>query len=560
MKIQKIRIGGKSIWPFTNGSGILTTDAYCAANLMSRCEHYGMWTSKATSLREVVMPTRELMRSNPLGLEFGCRETILVQESDGTFLNAVKLINEGAEKTRVKIQGANIPRDRVICIQVFGNSIPEFAEATEALEDLCDIIQLNGSCPHAEKTGMVFGQDPKIVYDLVKKVREVTKKDIDFKLTPNTPNIEEIARAAVEGGATWLSGINTTGPFESPYLYNGRGGRSGRAIKEIGLQKVREIRQAVGNHIRITGMGGIETARDVEEYFSAGADVVGFGSVFAGMSDDDVVNFLPAIAYDLENGTDSASSYRRKVNMSYKRVRIEKILNSCCDFKVFRTNVSIDAKPGQFVYAFLLGDMMLNGKPGEKPFSVMDNDPLTLGVLERGYFTERFNLLREGESFLYRGPYGQGVDVPNGSNVVLAAGGCGIAGLFLLAKKLSSRAKLSSLFGAKDKEHLPYLGEFRRYGDVKIATEDGSLGKRGLVVDLFNESFVREFSRGAYFFNCGPRKMVEAVLPLELEVTGPERIYSSVDYMTRCGVGICGSCVDSKGRRTCVEGPFMRIE
>jgi dihydroorotate dehydrogenase (NAD+) catalytic subunit len=64
---------------------------------------------------------------------------------------------------------------------------------------------------------------------------------------------------------------------------------------------------------------------------------------------------------------------------------------------------------------------------------------------------------------------------------------------------------------------------------------------------------------GDYFFNCGPRAMVDAVLPLELQVSSADRIYSSLDYLTKCGVGLCGSCVDNKGKRTCVEGPFMKL-
>ena len=65
------------------------------------------------------------------------------------------------------------------------------------------------------------------------------------------------------------------------------------------------------------------------------------------------------------------------------------------------------------------------------------------------------------------------------------------------------------------------------------------------------------FGKGCYFFNCGPKKMVEAVMPLELSVADKDNIFSSVDYMTKCGVGICGSCVDRKGRRSCIEGPFL---
>ena len=107
---------------------------------------------------------------------------------------------------------------------------------------------------------------------------------------------------------------------------------------------------------------------------------------------------------------------------------------------------------------------------------------------------------------------------------------------------------------AKDKNHVPYIKEFKSYGGVEIATEDGSLGREGLVTDLMRESALRD---GSYFFNCGPKAMIDAVLPLELEVSNPDIVYSSIDYITRCGVGVCGSCADSKGRRTCVEGPFI---
>jgi dihydroorotate dehydrogenase/NAD(P)H-flavin reductase len=561
MKLERIEIAGKHIMPIANASGVLATDAYCAANLMSKCDCFGMWISKGTSLRERVMPTEELMRNNPLNLEFGCREPIIVQESDGTFLNAVKLINEGCEKTYIKILNAGIPKDKVICVQVFGNSPEEFAQASKHFVGLAEIVQQNLSCPHAERTGMVFGQDPEMVYRIISETRKMVGREIliDAKLTPNSDNISAIARAAVDAGADWISLINTTGPFESAYLYNGRGGRSGRGIKHIGLEKVREVRRAIGDRSRINGGGGIENAHDIVDYLEAGADMVSLGSsFFCGMDDEMVVKSLSMLPYEIEHGTDRASSYRPKVDMKYKKVRIEKILNPYCDFKVYQTNVSIDAKPGQFVFAFLLGDMMLDQKPGEKPFSIMDDNPLTLGVLTRGYFTRRFNTLKEGDSFYVRGPYGKSVDVPSSSNVVLVGGGCGIAGLYLLSKRFFEHSRVVSFLGAKDKEHIPYLQEFEKSGLVFVATEDGSLGERGIVSDLFDQEDIQNFSRGAYFFNCGPRKMVEALLPLELKFTSPERIYSSVDYMTMCGVGICGRCVDNIGRRSCVEGPFMR--
>jgi dihydroorotate dehydrogenase (NAD+) catalytic subunit len=238
----------------------------------------------------------------------------------------------------------------------------------------------------------------------------------------------------------------------------------------------------------------------------------------------------------------------KKVNMEYKKVIVEDVLNSHCNFKIYKTNTKIDAEPGQFVFAWIPG-------VGEKPFSIMDDDPLTLGVLEAGIFTKEFNQLKKGDSFYIRGVYGQSVNVQTGSNVVLVGGGSGIAGIYLLAKKLFTKANIISLLAAKDSHHLPYLKEFEKYGKVRVATEDGSLGKKGLVTNLFEDL---SLPQGTYFFNCGPKAMIDAVLPLELRITSPEKIFSSIDYMTKCGVGMCGSCADSKGRRTCVEGPFIR--
>ena len=80
----------------------------------------------------------------------------------------------------------------------------------------------------------------------------------------------------------------------------------------------------------------------------------------------------------------------------------------------------------------------------------------------------------------------------------------------------------------------------------------------GEITRTFNISIKDSKFENCYFFNCGPKAMVEAVLPIELKLSSPEIICSSVDYMTRCGIGICGSCADKSGKRTCVEGPFMK--
>jgi NAD(P)H-flavin reductase len=67
----------------------------------------------------------------------------------------------------------------------------------------------------------------------------------------------------------------------------------------------------------------------------------------------------------------------------------------------------------------------------------------------------------------------------------------------------------------------------------------------------------RQPAEDLVFFNCGPETMIDAAVGIEKQYTAPEKIYSAIDYVTKCGIGICGSCATKDGRRLCVDGPFM---
>jgi len=558
MRIEKVKIGNKEVMPLTIPSGIVMTDPRCAKRLLEKCKEIGVWTTKSIGENERIVPEGyEVINPDP-NKEYGFRESILAQIDDGSLVNAVRLTNPGKDKMREYLLKTNIPSDRIINASVFGGSIREVVSVIKTLEGVVDTIEINGSCPHSEKGGMLIGLEPKTVYNFVTAAVQVTKKPVLFKITPNTTNenIGLIARAVKEAGGAGVVAINTVGPYihyvDGHAVLTSKigGGISGSRIKERGVECIRVVRKAVPDEdFLIFAMGGIRTARDVEDYMAARANVCGIGSALAGMNENELANYFPTIVSDLENGTNYAEKLLKKVDMNYKRVTIDDIIDDNCDFKVIKTTNNINAKPGQFVFAWLPG-------VGEKPFSIMDNSPLTLGILERGEFTKKFSSLKEGDYFYVRGPYGIAPSVNNGEEVALVGGGCGIAGLYLFAKQLSKKAKVTTLLAAKDKEHIPYIKKFENCGEVYIATEDGSLGRKGLVTDLLKEVKLRKQS---YFLNCGPKAMVEAVLPLELKISVPERVYSSVDYMTRCGTGICGSCADEKGRRTCVEGPFMNL-
>ena len=59
------------------------------------------------------------------------------------------------------------------------------------------------------------------------------------------------------------------------------------------------------------------------------------------------------------------------------------------------------------------------------------------------------------------------------------------------------------------------------------------------------------------FYNCGPAPMVHAAEAVQRKFCAPEQIFNAIDYLTKCGVGICGACDAPDGRRLCVDGPFL---
>ncbi len=536
---EKKQIGDKKVMPFTIPSGIVTTEVSCLERIAREIPELGILTTKSIGPQP----------------RAGNREPILAQYIPRGFVNAVGLTNPGAEEFARKLSLANFPQDKFLLASIFGKDVSEFVYVARTLEKFVDGFELNLSCPHTKGYGTQLGQDKDIVGEITREVIRAVRKPVYAKLTPNAGNIGEIAKSAISAGAEGIVAINTVGPGYysvdgNAVLTNNVGGLSGIGMTPIGLKCIRDIRQAIGENIPIIGIGGIGNVADVKAYAEVGATFFGIGSALAGMNEREIKAYFSALRKDVDsNGwTNNAEGLLKRVNMQYRKVRVERKEDSACDFKIIQTDEVGDAEPGQFVFAWIPG-------VGEKPFSVMDDNPLILGILDRGEFTKKLNSLQRGDSFYVRGPYGQGVNVPQKSNVVLVGGGCGIAGLYLLAKRFSRESNVLTLLAAKDREHIAYLDEFRKYGEVGVATEDGSLGRRGLVADLMTD-----LKEGSYFFNCGPRAMINVILPLELKVSAPERIYSSVDYMTRCGVGVCGSCADEKGRRTCIEGPFVNPE
>jgi dihydroorotate dehydrogenase (NAD+) catalytic subunit len=168
---------------------------------------------------------------------------------------------------------------------IFADSVEAFGVLAELVADADpDLIELNISCPNVEDVyGEPFSANPRSAAAVVDRVKAVTRVPVAVKLSPNVPDIAQIARAVEWAGADAITAVNTLGPgmvidveLGLPILANVAGGVSGPALRPIAVRCVYEIYRAVG--IPIIGTGGISGARDAVEIMMAGATAVGVGS------------------------------------------------------------------------------------------------------------------------------------------------------------------------------------------------------------------------------------------------------------------------------------------
>ena len=199
-------------------------------------------------------------------------------------LNAIGLENPGLEVfIREKLPFLR-KFDTKIIVNIAGEKEDDYLQIAKRLskENGVDALEVNISCPNVKEGGLSFGTDPKVIYLLVKRLKEVCELPLIVKLTPNVTDIKEVAKAAEEGGADILSLINTVLAMavdvdtQRPKLGNIVGGLSGPAIRPIAVRMVWEVSGAV--NIPIIGMGGIMKAEDALEFVIAGASAVAVGT------------------------------------------------------------------------------------------------------------------------------------------------------------------------------------------------------------------------------------------------------------------------------------------
>jgi dihydroorotate dehydrogenase (NAD+) catalytic subunit len=241
----------------------------------------------AESLQRVVEAGAGAVVTKSVGVaaRMGYANPTVVQARCG-LVNAMGLPNPGIDEFAEEIAHAKTILQAPLIVSVFGYSADEYAVvAKKAAEAGADAVELNVSCPHVKQTGSEIGQNPRILAEVVARVKEATQAPVIVKLSPNVTDIVETAWVAVKAGADALTAINTVKAMAIdvdtalPVLSNMRGGLSGPAIKPIALRCVYDLYEAV--ETPIIGCGGITTWQDAVEFLLAGATAVQVGTAVA---------------------------------------------------------------------------------------------------------------------------------------------------------------------------------------------------------------------------------------------------------------------------------------
>jgi len=229
---------------------------------------------------------------------------------------------------------------------------------------------------------------------------------------------------------------------------------------------------------------------------------------------------------------------------------------------VLSTKVAEYAVPGQFINIFSNDKSKLL----PRPISICEINELknTLRVVFRvvGEGTTEFSELKAGDTVEILGPLGNGFPL-EGEKAIVVGGGIGVPPMLELAKQL--KGSVTAVMGYRN-DDLFLADEFiDAAADVIIATDDGSVGVHGTVVDAMKENDLT----ADVIYACGPKPMLRGVAQYALEKG--IKCYVSMEERMACGVGACLGCVCQskevddhshvKNKRVCKDGPvFLSTE
>lgn len=226
------------------------------------------------------------------------------------------------------------------------------------------------------------------------------------------------------------------------------------------------------------------------------------------------------------------------------------------------TEIAAQAVPGQFLSLFSRNGSKLL----PRPISICEIDReenrvrLVYRVTGKGTGTEEFSRLHKGVTLQAMGPLGNGfpLEEAEGKKVFLMGGGIGIPPMLGIAKEL--KADNQMVLGYRDELFLNT--DFEKYGQVYLATEDGSAGTRGNVMDAIRENALQ----ADVIFACGPKPMLRAIKAYAESNQIP--CWISMEERMACGIGACLACVCQSSevddhshvhnKRVCKDGPVFK--
>ena len=228
-------------------------------------------------------------------------------------------------------------------------------------------------------------------------------------------------------------------------------------------------------------------------------------------------------------------------------------------------------RPGQFFMIGIPGTEVLLRRPFSAcglPGTFDDASPGAVQVLYRVYgrATGLMAALKPGARLQVLGPLGNGFEDPSDADAtpVFVAGGIGSAAFPCFAARLSASGRRPILlYGARSKTELPLLDWFEAHcARTRVATDDGSLGREGLVTAVLEELLLEPGLR-PHLYACGPTPMLKSVARIALAAGVPCDL--ALEAPMACGFGVCLGCVvpcHAEGggvrfERCCVEGPVM---
>lgn len=239
----------------------------------------------------------------------------------------------------------------------------------------------------------------------------------------------------------------------------------------------------------------------------------------------------------------------------------KQLTDNIFDLVVRDEEMAAAARPGQFLSLYLEDQSRLL----PRPISIceIDTEKSELRMVFRiaGEGTRQLSELQAGDKVEVMGPLGNGFFPANIKSAVLFGGGIGIPPMLALAKQLKGQGTtVTAVLGYRDSKTF-LADEFAKVADVVIATEDGSVGIKGNVIDAVKE----KKTAADMLFACGPTPMLRGVKAYSEQIGIPAQI--SMEERMACGIGACLACVckskekdehsQVENKRVCKDGPVF---